>query len=483
MSTQNNQGSEMPWDRRPVTARDTALLAGIIVLACIGSAVLIARSLRNQPGTNPDTASSVEQSAVQASAGLGQTIFETQCTACHSIGAGDRVGPDLQGVTERRDEDWLARWIAGPDKVLAEGDPIATRLLADFNNVPMPNLQLSTADVQNIIAYLENPTSGESAAASTAPTSDEPTSGANIVHNPADIPRPVGDRESQIAHADLEAVEVVGQLANGATYSYFTFNGTVPGPMLRLRVGDTIELTLSNAGGNHFPHSIDLHAVNGPGGGHIYTETNPGEENTFSFKALAPGIYVYHCATPSVPHHITNGMYGLILVEPEGGLPPVDREYYVMQGEIYTAQAYGSTGELTFSADKLSRETPEYYVFNGASGALTKEENVLRARVGETVRIFFGVGGPNKTSSFHVIGEMFDRAYNFGSLTSPPLTNVQTVTVPPGGAWMIEFQVDVPGTYILMDHALSRSERGLVGYLVVGGEEQPEIFHEGAVAP
>jgi nitrite reductase (NO-forming) len=464
-----------------------AFLIGILVLACVGGAALIAFSFRSQPDeavtdeTDPaNVIVSAEQPGTQESAALGQTVFETQCTACHSIGAGPRVGPDLQGVTGRRDQSWLVRWIAQPDKVLAEGDPIATQLLADFNNVPMPNLQLSTAEVQNVIAYLENPTSGESVAGSSDPTNGEPTTGANIVHHPADIPQPVGDREPQTVHVDLEAIEVVGQLADGATYNYFTFNGTVPGPMVRVRVGDTVELTLSNAGDNHFPHSIDLHAVNGPGGGHIHTEANPGEANTFTFKALAPGIYVYHCATPSVPHHITNGMYGLILVEPEGGLPAVDREYYVMQGEIYTAQAFGSTGELTFSADKMSQETPEYYVFNGAAGALTLEENFLQAEVGETVRIFFGVGGPNKTSSFHVIGEIFDRAFNFGSLTSPPLTNVQTVTVPPGGAWMVEFQVDVPGTYILVDHALSRSERGLVGYLVVEGEEQPEFFHAGS---
>jgi len=483
MSTQTDQVSELPWDRRPVTARDTAFLAGVIVLACIGSAVLIAFTLRNQPETTPDTALSVEQSAVQASAEHGQAIFETQCTACHSIGAGDRVGPDLQGVTERRDGEWLARWIAEPDKMLAEGDPIAAQLLMKFNHVPMPNLQLSAAEVDHVIAYLENPALNDFAATSGMPTRDEPATGANIVHHPTDLPRPIGSREPQTVHVDLEAVEVVGQLADGATYSYFTFNGTVPGPMLRVRVGDIVELTLANAGENHFPHSIDLHAVSGPGGGHVYTETGPGEENTFSFKALAPGLYVYHCATPSVSHHIANGMYGLILVEPEGGLPAVDREYYLMQGEIYTAQAFGSTGKLTFSADKMSRETPEYYVFNGAAGALTEGENVLRAEVGETVRIFFGVGGPNKTSSFHVIGEIFDRAYNFGSLTSPPLTDVQTVTVPPGGAWMVEFRVDVPGTYILVDHALTRTERGLVGYLVVEGEDQPEVFQEGPAAP
>jgi nitrite reductase (NO-forming) len=485
MGPQANQISELPWDRRPVTSRDLVISIGILVLSFIGGAVLLGFSIQGLSGTavvegtGPESVSAAEQAMTAESIGLGRTIFETQCTACHSIGAGNRVGPDLQGVTERRDRAWLASWIAEPDKMLAKGDPIATQLFGDFNQVPMPNLQLSNSDVENVIAFLGNPGSSESGAA-TMPTHEEPVTGANIVHHPADIPQPVGDREPRTVHVDLQAEEVVGQLAEGATYSYFTFNGSVPGPMLRVRVGDTVELRLSNADENQFPHSIDLHAVNGPGGGHLYTETNPGEENLFTFKALAPGLYVYHCATPSVPHHITNGMYGLILVEPEGGLPAVDHEYYVMQGEIYTGQVFGSTGELTFSLDKMLRETPEYYVFNGAANALTLEGNVLKAKVGETVRIFFGVGGPNKTSSFHVIGEIFDRAYNFASLTSPPLTNVQTVTVPPGGAWMVEFEVNVPGTYILVDHALSRLERGLVGYLVVEGEEQPEIYHQGA---
>jgi nitrite reductase (NO-forming) len=173
--------------------------------------------------------------------------------------------------------------------------------------------------------------------------------------------------------------------------------------------------------------------------------------------------------------HIANGMYGLILVEPEGGLPKVDHEFYVMQGEIYTEQAFGTAGELTESYQKLLDEMPEYYVFNGAANALAGD-NALHAKVGETVRIYFGVGGPNKTSSFHVIGEIFDHAYNLASLTAEPLTNVQTVTVPPGGAAAVDFKVEVPGTYMLVDHALSRAARGLIGQLVVEGAEQPEIF-------
>jgi len=305
------------------------------------------------------------------------------------------------------------------------------------------------------------------------------TGGADIVHRPADLPAPIGERGPELVQVTLTAVEMEGQLADGATYNYFTFDGTVPGPMLRVRKGDTVELRVQNEDGSEFAHSIDLHAVNGPHGGGGLTQTPPGEERVFTFEARNPGVYVYHCATPSVPHHITNGMYGLIVVEPEGGLPPVDREFYVMQGEMYTAEPYGSTGLLTFDPEKMSHETPEYFVFNGAAGGLTLEENAMRAEVGETVRIFFGVGGPNKTSSFHVIGEIFDRVYNLGSVTSGPVTDVQTVPVPPGGATVVEFTVEVPGHYVLVDHALSRSERGLAALLIVEGDEQPAIFHEG----
>jgi nitrite reductase (NO-forming) len=223
------------------------------------------------------------------------------------------------------------------------------------------------------------------------------------------------------------------------------------------------------------PHSVDFHAVTGPGGGAVMTQTPPGGETTFTARAINPGLYVYHCATPMVAQHIANGMYGLILVEPEEGLPEVDREFYVMQGELYTNEAFGSTGLLTENIEALLDENPEYLFFNGAVGALT-EELPLRANVGETVRIYFGVGGPNFTSSFHVIGEIFDRVYNQASLTSPALTDVQTTLVPAGGATVVEFGLEVPGQYVLVDHALSRSQKGLAGHLIVEGPENPEIF-------
>ncbi|MFZ5746542.1 MAG: copper-containing nitrite reductase [Pseudomonadota bacterium] len=306
-----------------------------------------------------------------------------------------------------------------------------------------------------------------------APQATSPAA-ATIARDATDLPPPIVRRNPETVRVDLDTTEVVGQLDDGTTYRYWTFNGKVPGPFVRVRVGDTVEVTLRNSTDSAMMHNVDFHAVTGPGGGAVATMAAPGESKGFTFKALQPGLYVYHCATPMVAQHIANGMYGLILVEPAEGLPRVDREFYVMQGEIYTDEAHGTKGELNESIDKLLAETPEYYVFNGAVDALAKQP--LHAKTGETVRIFFGVGGPNKTSSFHVIGEIFDRAYPLASITSAPMTDVQTITVPPGGAAMAEFKVDVPGRFVLVDHALSRMERGLKGLLVVDGDPRPDIF-------
>jgi nitrite reductase (NO-forming) len=298
----------------------------------------------------------------------------------------------------------------------------------------------------------------------------------SVVRDPTDIPAPLGQREPMTLDIALETKEITARLADGTSYRFWTFDGQVPGPFLRVRVGDTVNVSLKNASDSTMIHSVDFHAVTGPGGGAVATQTQPGNETTFSFQALNPGLYVYHCATPMVAHHIANGMYGLILVEPEEGLPEVDHEFYVMQGEIYTQETFGQHGENQFSVEKLLNERPEYVIFNGAVGSLTADK-AMYAKVGETVRIFFGVGGPNLTSSFHVIGEIFDRVFEQASLTSSPLTDVQTTTVPPGGATMVEFQLQVPGRYLLVDHALSRLERGLVGFLFAEGEENLAVFH------
>jgi nitrite reductase (NO-forming) len=299
---------------------------------------------------------------------------------------------------------------------------------------------------------------------------------ADISREPTDLPPPIGKREPQTVPVDLFSVEVEGRLAEGTTFGYWTFNGKVPGPFIRVRVGDTIDIHLKNSADSAMIHSVDFHATTGPGGGAAALQVDPGQEKSMTWKALVPGIYVYHCATPMVSEHIANGMYGLILVEPEDGLPQVDREFYVMQGEIYTDIPHGQHGSAEFSVEKLLAERPEYFVFNGSVGALSKL-HPLRAKVGDTVRIFFGVGGPNFTSSFHVIGEIFDKVYTLGGLQSPPLEGIQTVSVAPGGAVITEFKTKVPGNYTLVDHALARLERGLVGILSVEGAPNPEIYN------
>ncbi len=297
---------------------------------------------------------------------------------------------------------------------------------------------------------------------------------ADIVRSPADLPGPLARRGPELVKVNLETVEVTGQLDDGATYRYWTFNRQVPGPFVRVRVGDTVEVTLKNADDSSVMHNVDFHAVTGPGGGAVATMAAPGETKGFTFKALQPGLYVYHCATPMVAQHIANGMYGMILVEPEGGLSKVDREYYGLQGEIYTEQAHGEKGELTESLEKLVAEQPDYMVFNGAVDGLTRKP--LTARTGETLRVYFGVGGPNKTSSFHAIGEIFDKAWSLASITSAPMTDVQTLTVPPGGAAVVDFKVEVPGKFILVDHALSRLEKGLKGVIEVTGEQRADLY-------
>jgi nitrite reductase (NO-forming) len=306
-----------------------------------------------------------------------------------------------------------------------------------------------------------------------------PSVAQDISRDPTDLSAPLRGRLPQVVRVDLATVELKGQLADKTSYDFWTFNGKVPGPFVRVRVGDTVEVHMKNDPSSVMFHSVDFHGAIGPGGGAEFTQAAPGEEKVVTFKAMVPGLYVYHCATPSVPHHITNGMYGLLLVEPEGGLPQVNREFYVMQGELYTTKPFGTNGHQEMDYNKLITERPEYFVFNGAVSALTKA-HPLRASVGETVRIFFGVGGPNFTSSFHVIGAIFDRVYEGASLLSPPLQGVQTITVAPGGAGMVEFKLQRGGRYTLVDHALSRLERGLVGFLQVDGPRDDEIMHEGA---
>jgi nitrite reductase (NO-forming) len=334
----------------------------------------------------------------------------------------------------------------------------------------------SSAEVTSVPAPADAPPPPADAAAArgVAPGPELPVEQA-VLTAPPQVPPAISRRYAAKVVVHLEVRELVKRLADGVDYLFWTFGGTVPGSFIRVREGDLIEFHLENFPGNKMPHNIDLHAVNGPGGGAASSFTAPGHSSQFTFQALNPGLFVYHCATAPVGMHIANGMYGLILVEPAAGLPRVDREYYVMQGEVYTAAAYGEEGLQSFDMSKAIDERPPYVVFNGAVGSLTGD-HALTARVGETVRLFVGNGGPNLVSSFHVIGEIFDTVYPEGGLAVAQ-HNVQTTLVPAGGSTVVEFRVDVPGTYVLVDHSIFRAfNQGALGMLKVSGPENRVIY-------
>jgi nitrite reductase (NO-forming) len=291
---------------------------------------------------------------------------------------------------------------------------------------------------------------------------------------------PVNRSTPALVKLDLETREATALLADGIAYRFWTFNGTVPGPMLRVRQGDTVELHLSNDPSTQMTHSINLHAVSGPGGGAWATQIEPGSDGSIRFLATRPGVYVYHCMTPPVGQHVANGMYGMIVVEPPEGLPPVDHEWYLMEGDFYLQGDRELPGLRAFSMDKLMAEQPDYVVYNGSVGSLTGDR-ALHARVGETARIFFGVGGPAMDSAFHVVGGIFDKLHPEGA--SEYLTNVQTTLVPPGDAVMAELRFDAPGHYMIEDHHITRLQKGAMADIEVDGPEQPDVFSAGKGAP
>lgn len=291
--------------------------------------------------------------------------------------------------------------------------------------------------------------------------------------SPTDIPSAPSPANKVVITLITE--EKLGQLANGVTYDFWTYNGTVPGPLIRLRVGQVVEMHIINPANSTMVHSIDSHGILGQGGGGAYSQTAPGNESIFQFTAMNPGLFLYHCATPDIPTHIANGMYGLMLVEPQGGLPKVNDEFYIVQGEFYTMGPYGQQGFQTFSYQKAQAETPDYVVFNGRVGALTGN-GTMKVKVGDTVRVFFGNAGPNLDSSLHIIGGIMDRAYVDGSLDSSPLLEVQTVLVPAGSAAMVEFTARTPGLLTLVDHSLFRMHQGAVATFTVTGPDNPAII-------
>lgn len=276
-----------------------------------------------------------------------------------------------------------------------------------------------------------------------------------------------------VRELNLETTEVLAEIAPGIIHNYWTFNNTVPGPLFRVREGDIVKVRIKNGESSLHSHNVDFHAATGPGGGGKVSVVAPGETKEFTFKALNPGLYVYHCAVPNMAVHMAHGMYGLILVEPKEGLPPVDKEFYVMQGELFTTGAIGRRGLQAFDAKKMLESIPTYITFNGRpDGAVGK----MKAEVGDRIRMYVGNGGVVHNSSFHVVGEIFDTVYPEASMGGALFKNVQTTNVPAGGATIVEFTVDYPGTYVLVDHALMRTDKGAWGTIEVTGEADPTIF-------
>jgi len=310
----------------------------------------------------------------------------------------------------------------------------------------------------------------------------------DIARRADDLPAPLNRNQTQQLNVDLYTEERVAEIMPKVSYEYWTYNGKVPGPFIRSRVGDQVNVHLSHgkpgdahqehsqhlaeqhAAAGHLAHSIDLHTAVAPGGGSLLMQVEQGEKKDFSFKASHPGIYIYHCASPHAPSHIANGMYGMMLVEPAEGLSPVDREFYVMQGDFYTTGKYGAPGFQALSQEKLLMEQPDYFLFNGRVNALTGER-ALKAKVGEKIRLFVGVGS-HIAANFHIVGVIFDKLYLNGAITNPPLLNVQTTTIAPGSAVMIEFTASVPGKYLLVDHSLSRAiDKGAMAELIIEGSK------------
>lgn len=332
--------------------------------------------------------------------------------------------------------------------------------------------QAAQAPAETPAASAEAASSAAQATAET-PAGELPVIDAVTTHAP-EVP-PAIDRDYPAkVRVKMETVEKTMKMDDGVEYRYWTFDGDVPGRMIRVREGDTVEVEFSNNPSSTVPHNVDFHAATGQGGGAAATFTAPGRTSTFSFKALQPGLYIYHCAVAPVGMHIANGMYGLILVEPKEGLPKVDKEFYIVQGDFYTKGKKGAQGLQPFDMDKAVAEQPEYVVFNGHVGAIAGD-NALKAKAGETVRMYVGNGGPNLVSSFHVIGEIFDKVYvEGGKLINE---NVQSTIVPAGGSAIVEFKVDIPGNYTLVDHSIFRAfNKGALGQLKVEGAENPEIM-------
>ena len=330
---------------------------------------------------------------------------------------------------------------------------------------------------------------GESIVPALAPRASLPMADGDEVHATyaPDVPPPISRTDSRVIEVALEVLEGPCALdsANGVTTQMWGYRIAAdsavtcgsPGPTIRGRVGDIMRVTMTNLTGNEHPHNIDFHAVTGQGGGAAALTAAPGESVTIEARLLYPGAFMYHCAFGDVPEHIVHGMYGMVIVDPETPMPPVDHEWSISQSEWYVGEP-DEAGTATYDPAALRLEHPRYVTFNGSVGALDGDQ-VLRMNVGERARIYFVNQGLNLTSNFHPIGSHWDVVYPEAA-THPanvPIRGSQSTLVVAGGGTVVEVIGQVPSTILIVDHALVRTfYRGALGKIEVSGAENPEIF-------
>ncbi|MFZ1755199.1 MAG: copper-containing nitrite reductase [Caldilineaceae bacterium] len=354
----------------------------------------------------------------------------------------------------------------------------ASSAAADPTATLVPSMAVSTKAPPTAIPT-PTPAAVAAPAATPTPQPARPVTADRVAADPTNIPGPVDWKEPKRHKIELETVEVIAEIEPGVTFSYMTFGGQVPGPMIRVRQGDTVEFTLISRESDIMPHNIDFHSVYGPGGGAEATDVSPGQSNGMIFQARYPGAFLYHCAVPILDYHISSGMYGMIVVEPPDGLTPVDHEFYVGQNEVYTDLPVGTKGHHNFGFAAMRQENATYVLLNGEKYALTPDRRgAMKVKVGETARIFFVCGGPNLACNFHPIGNVWSKAWREGALMSAPELFVQTMSVPPGSCGVFEMEFPVPGQVKLVDHAITRVvSKGMLGIIEVEGPEQPDIFN------
>ncbi|MDA0771135.1 MAG: copper-containing nitrite reductase [Chloroflexi bacterium] len=274
----------------------------------------------------------------------------------------------------------------------------------------------------------------------------------------------------------LETEEYEAEIAPGITFPFLSFNGAVPGPAIVVCLGDWVEVTFKNPAESRHAHNVDFHAATGALGGGGVSTVSPGKQTTFRFQVLKEGAFVYHCAVAPIPMHVTSGMYGSIIVLPTGGLPDVDKQFYLMEGDFYTKPSEDDPSKHVYSPERISNENPSFVVTNGKVGALTGD-NALKINVGDTVRYFYGQA--NDESWIHIIGGHFDKVFARGSFNpnSAIEYGVETTTVAAGSVTVVEYTFRYPGMYLFVNHKLIRAtEKGQAVQMVVEGPENTDIM-------